>query len=74
MDHDLVQTAQKYHDKQIPMPAPSVVAMLKSKIDDEVGKGETRFLIDGFPRTEESAREFRNSVGPLWYLNYYIEA
>ena len=50
------------------LPPDVIVATLADKIRSEYLHGHNEFLIDGFPRTEESAALFEELVGQIHQL------
>jgi UMP-CMP kinase len=55
--------ARRHWEKQVPMPASHLVPLLKAHVNELRDHGSNRFLIDGFPRTKESAE--------LWEKKFY---
>jgi UMP-CMP kinase len=55
--------ARKYWEKQVPMPANHLVPLLRAHLYELRDTGTNRFLIDGFPRTKESAQAWDRKVG-----------
>lgn len=54
---------QVYLDEMELVPAATIVAIIKHQIIMASEDGKKRFLIDGFPRNEQSAKLFEEEVG-----------
>ena len=49
-------------EEQRLLDPPQIIAILKYKLEQEESRGWSKFVIDGFPRDEESAQLFENEV------------
>jgi UMP-CMP kinase len=63
--------ARKHWEKQVPMPANHIVPLLKAHLNELRDQGSTRFLVDGFPRTKESAEVWDRRVGKHNFTIYF---
>ena len=53
-------------DARLLVPAPTMASIVEFKLQSEHKKGHKQFLVDGFPRSDDSAEEFEKKVrGPL---------
>jgi adenylate kinase family enzyme len=63
--------ARRYWEKQVPMPANHLVPLLRAHINELRDHNHNRFLIDGFPRTRESAETWERRVGKPELVVYF---
>ncbi|GME68797.1 unnamed protein product [[Candida] boidinii] len=53
------------------VPQEITIALLKNAIDENLKKGKTRFLVDGFPRKMDQAKMFENTVVRSQFTLYF---
>ena len=60
--HDEHETIHSYLRQGKLLPLDTIVPLLKRKMEVEVMRGQSRFLIDGFPREQSQGRELEKQV------------